>query len=113
MKVTPTGDRMVFEVESESTAGAAYRVDLLTHGGRGACHCKDWETRRWPAIKEGAKIGTPEATCKHGAAAREFIKDTFGITEKILNALLIWLAKLEEKPTTPARQQRHEEPEEF
>lgn len=65
-----TNERMVYEVPSDTRAGRTYRVDLLANGGAGQCSCKDWATRRWPAIKEGRTAGCRATLCRHGIKAR-------------------------------------------
>lgn len=70
MNVQPTGGRMVFTVQSESEPRSQHVVDLLENDGRGACSCKDFQTRRWPVIRDGGR-----ATCKHMRAAREYFLD--------------------------------------
>ena len=69
-----TAERMVYSVESD-TAPHPYRVDLLANGGIGQCSCRDWETRRSPAIRAGAAIGTPASMCKHVLRARNYFLD--------------------------------------
>lgn len=65
------GERMCFFVHSEADPRRVYRVDLLANEGRSECSCKDWQTRRWPVIRDGG-----EATCKHGDEARRvFLRD--------------------------------------
>ena len=54
----PTGERMVWNVRSDTRAGRTYRVDLVANGGLGECTCKDWSTRRGPAGRAGASPGT-------------------------------------------------------
>lgn len=63
-------ERMCFFVRSETTPRRAYRVDLLAHAGIGQCHCADWNTRRWPLIRDGGR-----SACKHVIAAREAFLD--------------------------------------
>lgn len=80
-----TGDRMCYEVPSDTRVGRSYRVDLLAHGGAGQCSCKDWNTRRWPAIRDGQMHGTRATLCRHGIKARRHF----------LNGLLSRMAKEE------------------
>lgn len=77
LQVTPsTGERLVFQVTSESNPRVRYRVDLIGAGGATECSCTDWGTRRWPNIKAGKPHGTRATLCKHGIAARrEFLND--------------------------------------
>lgn len=79
-----TAERMVYSVESD-TGTAAYRVDLLANDGKGQCSCRDWETRRSPAIKAGDPIGSPSTMCKHVVRARGYF----------LNGLLAMMAREE------------------
>jgi len=69
-----TNERMVYSVESDYIPHP-YRVDLLANGGIGQCSCRDWETRRSPAIRAGATIGTPVSMCKHVLKARNYFLD--------------------------------------
>ena len=69
-----TAERMVYSVESD-TGSHPYRVDLLANGGIGQCSCRDWETRRSPAIRMGVAIGTPASMCKHVLRARNYFLD--------------------------------------
>jgi len=70
MEVKATGGRMVYTVQSESDPRSVHIVDLTENAGRSACSCKDWQTRRWPIIRDGGS-----ATCKHVRAVREFFLD--------------------------------------
>jgi hypothetical protein len=83
-----TAERFCYEVPSDRNPRVVYRVDLTAEGGYGRCSCTDWNTRRWPAIKEGKPMGTRETLCKHGMKARRHF----------LNKLLARLAQ-EEKET--------------
>jgi hypothetical protein len=75
-EVKETGDRMVFEVSSNTTPGKTYRVDLTANNGAAECACKDWRTRRLKAIKAGALTLTRETTCRHvRAACTYFLRD--------------------------------------
>lgn len=73
---------MVYLVQSD-TGDTTYRVDLLAHGGKGQCSCRDWETRRSPAIRAGQQ--GPATRCKHVNRVREFF----------LNSLLEKMAQQE------------------
>lgn len=71
-----TGDRMVFEVPSDTKPGVTYRCDLTANSGAGWCACLDFATRRQPAIDDGAESWTRATSCKHlRAAARFFMRD--------------------------------------
>lgn len=89
--VRATDERMVFEVISRSAQKrgkvAWYRVDLLALNGAGQCHCKDWQTRRWPNIRDGKQAGTRETLCWHVQQARRYF----------LNGLLELMAKQEQQ----------------
>lgn len=63
------GERMRYRVESWSAENRPHVVDLLAHGGLGECSCTDWQTRRWPLIRDGETAGT---RCRHVTAARDF-----------------------------------------
>ena len=78
-------ERMVYLVSSKSRPGSRYRVDLLANKGAGQCACRDWEIRRWPAIRDGKPMGTKETLCRHEILARRHF----------LNMLLQTLAKEE------------------
>ena len=74
LKVYPTAERMVYEVQSERHAHIRYRCDLLANGGAGRCACTDHATRRQVALDEGKEPLTRATTCKHLAAAhRHFL----------------------------------------
>lgn len=66
-EVAESGDRMVYLVRSDNpkTPYKTYRVDLTAQGGAGECPCRDWATRRGPAIKAGALALTRQTTCRH------------------------------------------------
>lgn len=83
MNIRPTGGRMVYAVQSETNPRSEHVVDLLAHEGRTECSCKDWQTRRWPVIREGGR-----AWCKHGRAVREYVLDN----------LLLEMARQEKEP---------------
>ena len=61
----PTADRFVFRVPSDRNPKRRYTVDLEAHNGNGSCDCTDFQTRRWPAIRDGALILSAAAQCKH------------------------------------------------
>lgn len=88
--VLSTEERMVFDVLSRTNPAKRYRVDLLAYAGTGECACKDWATRRGPAIKAGAEPGTRATMCWHVLQARRHFT----------NALLRDMALQE---TTPPR----------
>ncbi len=69
MTITPTPERYVYDVASESNPADSYRVDLLANNGAGACSCTDFSARRQPALRNGAMPITPETVCKHLKAA--------------------------------------------
>ena len=76
MTVTATNERMVFSVTSERNPQRAYRVDLTANAGAGECSCKDWATRRGPALRNGGEAWTAATMCKHvRAAGRTFLRD--------------------------------------
>lgn len=86
-KITEDGDRMVYKLQSfTKPLKPAYRVDLIANRGAGECSCKDWSTRRGPAIRAGEPIGTRRTLCKHAIMARRHF----------LNALLVELSKAEQ-----------------
>lgn len=87
-EVLPTNERFVFSVRSRSQPGHRHRCDLLAEGGYGRCACRDFETRRWPAIKRGEPMGTRATLCWHLIAARR----------DMLNDLLKRLAEETERP---------------
>jgi hypothetical protein len=67
------GEEMRFRVESWSNPAQPHTVDLLAYKGAGECSCTDWQTRRWPAIRDGATTGT---RCRHVIAARSYFLDS-------------------------------------
>lgn len=86
-QITETGERMCYKLQSATNPKKpAYRVDLIANGGAGECSCKDWSTRRGPAIRAGEPVGTRRTLCKHAILARRHF----------LNGLLAELAKSEQ-----------------
>jgi hypothetical protein len=83
---TPTSERMVYLVKSDTGKGTPYRVDLTANGGAGQCACKDWNTRRGPALKAGKPMHTTETACKHILKVHRYF----------LKHLLVDMAKSEE-----------------
>lgn len=71
IKVAPIqGEALRYYVESWTSPQRPHVVDLGAYGGAGECSCKDWQTRRGPIVKAGAKPGAPGSLCKHVMAAR-------------------------------------------
>lgn len=66
------GETMRFHVESWTTPKRPHLVDLLAHAGVGECSCTDWQTRRWPRIRDGE---TTQTKCRHVLAARAYFLD--------------------------------------
>lgn len=66
------GERFVFLVRSSQPRRPRYRVDLTAENGFGRCACRDWETRRWPAVKAGKPMGTRSTLCRHLILARRY-----------------------------------------
>lgn len=87
-EVTDTGDAMVYSVRSNTNPARRYRCDLIAENGYGRCDCKDWGTRRWPAIKAKRPAGVRATLCRHLIAARRHF----------LNGLLRALAMEEQTP---------------
>lgn len=87
-EVSEAGDRMVFWVRSRSNPKIRHRVDLIANNGGGECSCKDWQTRRGPALRSGADTLTRSATCYHVRAALTYF----------CRGLLCAMAKSEETP---------------
>lgn len=84
----PSGDRYVYEVPSDRNPKVCYRVDLTANNGAAVCQCKDWATRRQPALDRGEKPWTQATSCKHSRrAAWAFLQD-----------VLPMLAKQEQQP---------------
>ena len=86
-------ERMVYSVSSRKTKGKRYRVDLLGMSGAGECACKDFQTRRGPAIRRGEPVGTRATLCFHVLVARRHF----------LNQLLATMAKNDDTPQRLAR----------
>lgn len=82
------GERYVYEVPSDRNARIYYRVDLTANDGAGECSCRDWATRRYPALKKGAPPLTQASCCKHQRRALWFF----------LRDLMPALAKQEQTP---------------
>jgi hypothetical protein len=69
--VRPTGENLVFSVESDSRPGIHHRVDLAAFSGFGACQCEEFQFKHQKRIK--TKPVTDWRECKHIAAARRFL----------------------------------------
>jgi len=74
--ITPTNERYVYDVVSERPPHNKYRVDLVAEGGYSWCSCRDWQTRRGPAIKRGDPVGSPSTVCRHTKEARFYFLNT-------------------------------------
>lgn len=73
------GEVLRYRVSSSSNPNAPHMVDLSLYGGNGECSCRDFTTRRRPAIREGAELFTRATSCKHVLAARKyFLIETLG-----------------------------------
>ncbi len=72
MEVIETNERFVFLVKSRSDPKSRHRVDLTHDRGYGRCSCRDWETRRGPAVKRGDPMGTRSTLCYHLIVARRY-----------------------------------------
>lgn len=59
------GERFVYQVASRTKEGRRYRVDLTANNGAMWCSCKDFSTRRQPAIDRGEPFLTNATTCYH------------------------------------------------
>lgn len=71
--VTPiVGECLRYYVSSATNPNAPHMVDLSENHGNGACSCRDWITRRNPAIKAGAPLFTRATSCRHVLAARRY-----------------------------------------
>ena len=64
------GEPLRYYVESWSSPTRPHVVDLAENKGNGACSCKDFVTRRQPAIDAKADLFTRETSCRHVIAAR-------------------------------------------
>jgi hypothetical protein len=58
-------ERFVYHVASRTREGRRYRVDLTANDGGMWCACKDFCTRRQPAIDAGEPKLTRATTCYH------------------------------------------------
>lgn len=87
VRVTPIqGEALRYHVQSWSDPQHPHLVDLSEHGGNGECSCKDFATRRWPAIRDGATLFTDETSCRHIKAARWYwMKHSLEDAAKLLN----------------------------
>lgn len=86
--ISPTGERLRYNVKSDSVVGRVHLCDLLANGGLGECSCKDWATRRGPAGRAGGAPGTRAVLCRH------LIK----VRRHFLNEVLRELSAKEEAP---------------
>lgn len=89
-EIVPSGERMIYLVRSDTNPARQHRVDLLAYAGYGECSCRDYATRRRPAVKAGAAPGSRAVLCKHLIAARRYF----------LNYLLRKMALVESAPPT-------------
>ena len=70
------GELLTYHVESAHDRQEPHLVDLLANEGAGECSCMDWQTRRWPLVRDGADIRSPLIECVHiRAAKRYFMND--------------------------------------
>lgn len=77
MSVSPIlGEVLRYRVTSDSNPKHSYICDLSENQGSGACFCKDFQTRRGPAIKAGMPPFSREVSCKHLIAARTYFCHT-------------------------------------
>lgn len=73
------GEVLRYHVQSWSNPNAPHMVDLSLYGGNGECSCRDFTTRRRPAILAGAVLFTRKTSCRHVIAARKyFTQETLG-----------------------------------
>jgi hypothetical protein len=61
----------VYHVESFSTPGNPYRVDMTCYRGNGRCTCPDFELRKMGKLERGAEPSRA-MQCKHIRAVREY-----------------------------------------
>lgn len=81
--VQPTNERMVFLVSSDRKESLKYRVDLTANNGASECSCRDWQTRRGPALRAGGEPWTDACLCKHTKrAGRVFLRDLLAAMAK-------------------------------
>lgn len=64
------GQALTYEVESWTNPTKPHIVTLTENDGNGYCTCRDFITRRQPAIDNGAKLFTRDTSCRHVIAAR-------------------------------------------
>lgn len=70
--VRPTGDNLVFEVQSASRRRIWHRVDFAAFSGFGNCSCERASLGQARALR-GAKVPLLELECQHIKAARRFL----------------------------------------
>jgi hypothetical protein len=66
------GEVLRYTVESWSEPDKPHLCDLSMNRGNGACSCRDFVTRRGPAIKAGKPLFTQATTCRHLRMARKY-----------------------------------------
>lgn len=66
------GEVLRYQVESWEDPEHPHTVDLSLNKGNGACDCRDFITRRGPAIKEGKRLFTRATSCRHVLMARKY-----------------------------------------
>lgn len=87
VRVSPIpNEPLRYWVESWSSS-KPHLVDLSEHNGNGACSCKNYITRKWPAIRDStAPLFTQETACRHIQAAwRHWLRHSLRDAAEIIN----------------------------
>lgn len=66
------GEVLRYSVESWTDPAHPHTCDLSLNKGNGACDCRDFVTRRGPAIKAGKPLFTKSTSCRHLIMARKY-----------------------------------------
>lgn len=88
VRVAPIpNEALRYYCESWTSPQRPHLVDLSDHFGNGSCSCKDFITRRQPAIRDGKPLFTQATTCRHiQAAHRYWLKHSLEHAAETINA---------------------------
>lgn len=90
------GEALRYRIESWTTPKTPHLVDLSENQGNGSCSCRDFITRKGPAIREGAQLFTRDTSCRHLVAARKHF------TIQTLGDIAAHIKATEKAPRRPA-----------
>lgn len=87
------GEMGRFLVESWEKPDQPHQVDLLAHGGQGACSCTDWTTRCRPNQKARPFAFTPYGTARSPDPARHACRHVTVARTYFMKEVLMGLAE--------------------